>query len=266
LSENINVKIETVPNSINYADSVRFCQTQTIDLKTTDNASLSYLWERDGDFLKDATKATLNINQGGVYRVLNRKGNCWNYTPKVSAKVLDNILPTAVISGSKDLNYADTAKVSIAFTSHSPWTFKLSDGKEYTATKSPFEVSLRPQFSTNYTLSEVKNVCGVGTVSGEANIKILILASEPEEGVSLNVFPVPTTSEDVTIQLMTDKPEIMEWTLSKLSGGIVQQEVSANRSSTHEANISLKNLPEGTYLLRIQAGEKSLYRKIMKTH
>ncbi|PWK27323.1 putative secreted protein (Por secretion system target) [Arcicella aurantiaca] len=265
VSSNINVKIETVPNNINYVDSVRFCQTQTIDLKTTDNASLSYLWERDGDFLKDANKATLNINQGGVYRVLNRKGSCWNYTPKVRAKVLENILPTAVISGSKDLNYADTAKVSIAFTSHAPWTFKLSDGKEYTATKSPFEVSLRPQFSTNYTLSEVKNVCGVGTVSGEANIKILILASEPEEGVSLNVFPVPT-QEDVTIQLMTDKPEVMEWTLSNLSGGIVQREVSVNRSSKHEANISLKELPEGTYLLRIQAGEKSLYRKIMKTH
>ncbi|MEA5458262.1 T9SS type A sorting domain-containing protein [Arcicella sp. LKC2W] len=265
LSANVNVKIETIPNSINYADSIRFCQTQTVDLKTNDNASLSYLWERNGGFLKDATKSTLNISQGGSYRVLNRKGVCWNYTPKVNAKVLENILPVAVISGSKDLNYADTAKVSIAFISHAPWTFKLSDGKEYIATKSPFEVSLRPQFSTKYTLSEVKNICGVGTVSGEANIKILILASEPEEGVSLNVFPVPT-QEDVTIQLLTDKPEKMEWTLSNISGGIVQSEISANKSSKHEANISLKNLPEGTYLLRIQAGEKSLYRKIMKTH
>jgi len=265
LSENINVKMETIPNAINYVDSVRFCQTQTVDLKTNDNTALTYLWERDGDFLKDANKATLNISQAGIYRALNRKGTCWNYTPKVKAKVLENVLPTAIISGSKNINYADTAKVSIAFTSHAPWTFKLSDGKEYTATKSPFEVSLRPQFSTNYKLTELKNVCGVGTVSGEANIQVLVLAAESEEDVTLNVFPVPT-HEDVTIQLMIDKPEKMEWTLSNISGGIVQSETSANKSTKHETRISLKNLPEGAYFLRIQAGEKSLYRKIMKSY
>jgi hypothetical protein len=264
-SDNLELKTIKVPNTINYADSVLFCQTQSVSLKTTDNSALSYLWERDGDFLKDATKATLNINQGGVYRALNRQGACWNYTPKVRAKVLENILPTAVISGSKDLNYADTAKVSIAFTSHSPWTFKLSDGKEYTATKSPFEVSLRPQFSTNYTLSEVKNVCGIGTVSGEANIKILILSSEPEDGINLNVFPVPT-KEYLTIQLLTDKPEKMEWQLVTITGGILQSEVSVNKSNKHEASVSMKNLAEGTYFLHIQAGDKNLTRKVIKTN
>lgn len=264
LSSNVNVKIETVPNSINFVDSVRFCQTQNIDLKTNENSTLSYLWERDGDFIKGATKASLSINQAGVYRALNRKGACWNYTPKVAAKVFENILPTATISGSKDINYADTAKVSITFTSHAPWIFKLSDGKEYVATKSPFEVSLRPQFTTNYKLTEVKNLCGVGTVSGEANIKVMVLASEPEEGISLNVYPVPT-QQDITIQLLTDKPEKMEWTLSNITGSIVQSEISANKSTKHETNISLKSLPEGTYLLRVQAGEKSLYRKITKT-
>jgi hypothetical protein len=262
-SNNLVVKLNNVPNSINYVDSVRFCQTKTVELKTTDNLALTYLWEKDGSFLKDANKSNLTINQAGIYRALNRKGECWNYTPKVQAKVLSNILPTATITGSKDINYADTAKVSIAFTSHAPWTFKLSDGKEYTATKSPFEVSLRPQFSTDYTLVDVKNVCGVGTVSGNANIKVLILSTEQEIGVSLNVFPVPT-QDDIVVLLETEKPEKMEWSLVNVAGSILQSESSANKNTRHESSISLKSLPEGTYFLRIQAGEKQLFRKIVK--
>jgi hypothetical protein len=264
-SNDLVLKTIKVPNTLNYADSVLFCQTQTVSLKTTEDATLTYLWERDGGFIKDATKATLEIKEAGIYRSLNRKASCWAYTPKVRAKVLANILPTATLKGDKEINYADTAKVSIAFTSYSPWTFKLSDGKEYTATKSPFEVSLRPQFSTNYTLTEVKNVCGAGTISGTANIKVLILSSEQEEGINLNVFPVPS-KEDVSIQLVLDKPETMEWTLNNTLGNILQTEIQANKSTKHESNVSLKSLPEGVYFLRIHIGEKSLIRKIIKTN
>lgn len=265
VSNDLVIKTIKVPNNINYADSVLFCQTSSVNLKTTEDASLSYLWEREGGFIKDAIKATLEVKEAGIYRSLNRNGDCWNYTPKVRAKVLANILPTAILNGDKEINYADTAKVSIAFTSHAPWMFKLSDGKEYTATKSPFEVSLKPQFSTNYTLTEVKNVCGIGTIAGTANIKVLILSSELEEGINLNVFPVPS-EEDVNIQLVLDKPEAMEWTLNNVNGSVLGSEVQANKSTRHESNVSLKSLPEGVYFLRIQVGEKSLIRKIIKSN
>jgi Secretion system C-terminal sorting domain len=265
ISPAIVVKSDKIPNSINISDSTQFCKGNILTLKTNDESTLSYLWERNGNFMVNATKASLDTKQDGTYRALNRRGSCWNYTPTAKAKLLDNILPTAIITGDKEINYADTAKVSIAFTSYSPWTFKLSDGKEYTATKSPFVVSLRPQFSTNYTLTEVKNVCGTGIISGTANIKVLILSSEQEEGINLNVFPVPS-KEDVNIQLVLDKPEAMEWTLNNTLGNILQTEIQANKSTKHESNVLLKSLPEGVYFLRIQVGEKSLIRKIIKTN
>ncbi len=259
------VKYDKIPNSINISDSTVFCKGNTLTLKTNEESTLLYLWERNGTFIQDANKAMLDTKQDGTYRALNRRGSCWNYTPTAKAKLLENILPTAIITGDKDINYADTAKVSIAFTSYAPWTFKLSDGKEYTATKSPFEVSLRPQFSTNYTLTEVKNVCGAGTISGTANIKVLVLSSELEQGIDLNVFPVPS-KEDVNIQLVLDKPETMEWTLNNTFGNVLANELQANKSSKHESSVSLKSLPEGMYFLRIQVGEKSLIRKIIKTN
>lgn len=259
------VKYDKIPNSINISDSTVFCKGNTLTLKTNEESTLLYLWERNGTFIQDANKAMLDTKQDGTYRALNRRGSCWNYTPTAKAKLLENILPTAIITGDKDINYADTAKVSIAFTSYAPWTFKLSDGKEYTTTKSPFEVSLRPQFSTNYTLTEVKNVCGAGTISGTANIKVLVLSSELEQGIDLNVFPVPS-KEDVNIQLVLDKPETMEWTLNNTFGNVLANELQANKSSKHESSVSLKSLPEGMYFLRIQVGEKSLIRKIIKTN
>jgi hypothetical protein len=128
-----------------------------------------------------------------------------------------------------------------------------------------FSVSLRPQFSTNYTLTEVKNVCGTGTISGTANIKVLVLSSELEEGINLNIFPIPS-KEDISIQLVLDKPDTMGWTLNNTLGSVLQTGLQANKSSKHESDISLKSLPEGIYFLRVQVGEKSLIRKIIKTN
>jgi hypothetical protein len=74
------------------------------------------------------------------------------------------------------------------------------------------------------------------------------------------------SKEDVSIQLVLDKPEAMEWTLNNTFGNVLQTELQANKSNKHESNISLKLLPEGIYFLRVQVGEKSLIRKIIKTN
>ncbi len=259
------IKSIKVPNIINYADSVLFCQGKTITLKTTQDTAISYLWEKDGNYLTTATKASLDVNNSGVYRSLNRMGDCWNYTPKVTTKALPNILPTATISGDKDINYNDSTKVAIAFTSYAPWTFKFSDGKEYTATKSPFSVSVKPQFTTTYSLTEVSNLCGTGTVSGTATIKVIILGNEPEEGVNLNVFPIPS-QEDVTIRLDLEIPALVKWTLFNSMGTSLDSENNSSKSIQYEKTVSLKTLPEGTYFLQVQVGDKTFTRKLVKVN
>ncbi len=93
----------------------------------------------------------------------------------------------------------------------------------------------------------------------------MILSNEQEEEINLNVFPVPS-KEIVNIQLVLDKPEMMKWTLNNTLGSILQTEIQANKSTKYESNVSLKSLSEGVYFLRIQVGEKSLIRKIIKTN
>jgi hypothetical protein len=184
-------------------------------------------------------------------------------TPSVKLKSLANIIPTATLTGDKKIDYDTETKLSINLTSHAPWTFKLSDGKEYTATKSPFEVSVKPLSSTTYSLSEVKNICGTGTVSGSAKIEIIILSAEEEKELKVEVFPVPSS-------------EICHWKIETLQAtnasvllydvlGVTQySQTSSTRTQTHEGTIDLTNMKAGTYFLKLQAGEKSVVRKVMK--
>jgi len=89
----------------------------------------------------------------------------------VRLKSLANIISTATLTGDKKVALDEETKLSINLTSHAPWTFKMSDGKEYTATKSPFEVSVKLLSTTTYSVMEVKNICGTGTVSGTAKLR-----------------------------------------------------------------------------------------------
>ncbi len=154
-------------------------------------------------------------------------------------------------------------KLSINLTSHALWTFKLSDGKEYTATKSPFEISVKPLSTTTYSLSEVKNICGTGTVSGSAKIEIIILSAEEEKELNVEVYPVPS-SEICHWKIETPQATNAFVQMCDVLGVIQYSQVSATRTQTHEGTIDLSNMKAGTYFLKLQAGEKSVVRKVVK--
>ena len=154
-------------------------------------------------------------------------------------------------------------KLSINLTSHAPWTFKLSDGKEYTATKSPFEVSVKPLSTTTYSLSEVKNICGTGTVSGSAKIEIFVLSSEEEKELNVEVFPVPS-SEICHWKIETPQATTAFVLMYDVLGVTQYSQASSTRTQSHEGIIDLTNMKSGTYFLKLQAGEKSVVRKVVK--
>ena len=54
-------------------------------------------------------------------------------------------------------------------------------------------MSVKPLSTTTYSSSEVKNICGMGTVSGSAKIEIIILWAEEEKELNVEVFPVPSS-------------------------------------------------------------------------
>lgn len=161
------------------------------------------------------------------------------------------------------IDYDKETKLSVNLSSYAPWTFKLSDGKEYTATKSPFEIAVKPLSTTTYNLLEVKNICGTGTVSGTAKIEIIILSAEEEKELHVEVFPVPS-SEICNWKIQTPEISTASVVLYDVSGVTQYTHTPNTRSQTHEGIIDLSTLKAGTYFLKLQAGEKSVTRKVVK--
>lgn len=257
------LKVDKIPTTITPTDSVTFCAGKTVDLKASTEAGLSYIWERNGSIISQANQATLTASTDGLYKATLLRGGCWGTTPSVKLKSLANITPTATLTGDKKIDLDQETNLSVNLTSHAPWTFKLSNGKEYTATKSPFEIAVKPLATTTYSLSEVSNICGTGTVSGTAKIEVIILSTEEERELSVEVFPMPS-SEICNWKIETPQATTASVELIDVSGSSQFSEISNNRSQTHQGSINLSNLKAGTYFLKLQAGEKSVTRKVVK--
>ena len=256
----VKLNHKDIPTAVSPLDT-SFCANGTIELKGQNVTNTVYQWEKDGNPIVSAVTSNLKIGEIGKYRVLVKKDGCEVYS-KV-ANVAQKPATTALITGNKSINYADSSKVSIAFTSDAPWTFKLSDGKEYVTTKSPFELSVKPQFTTTYNLSEVKNICGIGTVSGTAKVEVIILSTEEEKELDVEVFPVPS-SEVCNWKIQTPQPTIASIVLYDVLGVTQHSQTSTTRKQTHEGTIDLTNLKVGTYYLKLQVGDKSVTRKVVK--
>ncbi|MDR6561216.1 MULTISPECIES: T9SS type A sorting domain-containing protein [unclassified Arcicella] len=262
-SETIKVNFVKIPTSISPKDSITFCDNSTVELIASNESGLKYQWELNNVGIKDANTSTLKTNSSGIYRALLRKGECWDYSEKVKTIALPTILPKATLSGNQNIDYDKEAKIAVNFNSYAPWTFKLSDGQTFTATTSPFEVTVKPQFTTTYTISEVKNLCGIGTTEGSAKIEVLVLANDIEKNINVEVYPIPT-AEICNWKVNTDKPEKVYLTLYNISGQILLEQVSDKNTQSHSGAIDFSKINTGTYFLKIDVGNKIITRKIIK--
>ncbi|MEA5426442.1 T9SS type A sorting domain-containing protein [Arcicella lustrica] len=263
VSSTINLNFVKIPTSISPKDSITFCDNSTVELIASNETGLKYQWELNNAGIKDANVSTFKTNNSGIYRALLRKGECWDYSEKVKTIALPTILPKATLTGDQSIDYDKETKISVSLNSYAPWTLTFSDGQIFTATTSPFEVNVKPLSTTTYTLSEVKNICGIGTTEGSAKIEVIILANDIEKDINVEVYPVPT-AEICNWKVSTDKPEKVYLTLYDVSGKNILEQTSEDRSQNHSGVIDLSTINAGTYFLKIDVGNKNITRKIIK--
>ena len=80
-------------------------------------------------------------------------------------------LPTAVLTGTQTITAGQTANILVTLTGVAPWSIVMN-GTTYTASASPFSISVSPNTTTTYSLTSVSNSCGAGTVSGFATVTV----------------------------------------------------------------------------------------------
>ncbi|QKZ11892.1 T9SS type A sorting domain-containing protein [Spirosoma sp. KUDC1026] len=174
-------------------------------------------------------------------------------------------LPTAALTGNQTIYEGSPANLTITFGGDGPWTINYADSLQTysaTATTNPYIAEARPARRSTYRLTSVANVCGTGTTSGTALVTVLPLLGIEDTSLDpvVKAYPVPT-SAIVTVELdllLTREPAVLS--ITTLGGQPIQRQVTRNRRN----ELDMSGQPGGTYLLRIQVGERQTVRKVVK--
>ena len=173
-------------------------------------------------------------------------------------------LPTARLSGSQDVYQGSSAKLSVAFTGDSPWTFVWADStarNPVSTAANPHLIDVTPARTRSYSLISVANNCGNGTVSGTATLTILpLLAVDDPLSESVNVYPVPTGAT-LTVEIdrnLLTAPATLQ--LTDITGRATLDRTTQDRRT----DLDLSQQPAGLYLLRVRVGEQTTVRRVLK--
>jgi len=218
------------------------------------------------------TGALSNTMVGGIYWVRVSATN-----PKIpvngtisSTRLIVRPLATATLTGSQNLYEGQPASLTVTFTGDGPWRFAYRDStttlgtiKTVTANTNPYVFETRPSQTTSYYLTSVSNDCGVGPkVSGVAVVSVLNPLGIEDQSLAdaLEIYPVPATTT-LTIRingLSASQPAFLE--LTDLSGRTFIRQETRQATSV----LMLDQHPAGTYILRIQVGDRTASKRIVK--
>jgi hypothetical protein len=81
--------------------------------------------------------------------------------------------PAAALVGDTTINVGGTATLTLTFSGNGPWTYTFTNTNTGTTSLNPLKGNVSPTVSTTYVLQSVSNVCGTGTVSGTARVKVI---------------------------------------------------------------------------------------------
>ncbi|GAB3553893.1 T9SS type A sorting domain-containing protein [Spirosoma fluminis] len=266
-SQSATIKIydNSYQPTIRTSGSTSLCPGQRV-MVTTNSPPQNVTWQRDGALLPTDRQDSVTVTQPGSYVVRELVAGCETDQVFLSKPLLiSHTEPaTAALSGSQAIALDSTAHLTILLSGQPPFDVTLSDGSVYSAISSfSLTPAVHPKQTTTYTLREVRNSCGPGTVSGSADVRIIVLAAELSLNSRLAVKPIPASTVcDVTL----DWPEAMPATLDllNLSGQAVITQLSPRALRSHDFRLSVADLPTGIYVIRVVIGKQVLSRKLVK--
>ena len=263
----VNIKSFVSPKAnVTYAgDPASLCIGDSFTLNVTKEDGVTYQWKKDTINIANATAPSLLVSQSGKYTLVANRGNCLTSSTTVNA--IFNEKPLATVTGGGTINQGESSTINVNFTSLAPWTFRFSDGKDYTATQTPFAITVMPTDSNAFRITSVFNKCGTGTSTGSAKFRILApLATDPllvEELVLLPPAPNPSLG---TCLIKYGLPKPMQVKLSIVDMLGVQKMILVDDNKVtgwHTQILSSKSISSGTYLLKLEAQDKILTQKII---
>ncbi len=189
-------------------------------------------------------------------------------TPSATTLTIRSLPSASLTASSTTLYESESVKLSVAFTGDGPWTFSYRDSssvgntvKEVPTNANPHILDLKPQKSTVYRLTTVKNECG-SSLSLPSPVLVTVnplLAVEPM-AEQIKVFPVPVTST-VTVQI---DPSLLTGTATLVLVNEKGQTTHKQDTRQPSTQINLSDQPAGVYILQVRVGEHKVSRRLLK--
>ena len=174
-----------------------FCQPANLSVGTVTSTTAALTWNSFGIPLNvnirlsivGATTWSTSNNFTGTSYTITGLGPAINYEVQIQTVCADGslsafsasqtfttlcVIATATLTGTQTITAGQTANLSVALTNRTgiaPWSIVMN-GTTYTASASPFSISVSPNTTTTYSLTSVSNSCGAGTVSGNAVVTV----------------------------------------------------------------------------------------------
>ena len=155
-----------------------------------------------------------------------------------------------------------TPKLVLRFTGDAPWAYSVGtdfNAGRFTSSRTPDTLTLAGGAVQNtYRVFNLSNVCGVGRILDPSTVRVeLITATEPVSGVSVRVFPNPTTGR---LQVKSERADAYALELIDASGRVLLE----RRENQGTSEVDLADRLPGLYLLRVRQGPNTAVYKVVK--
>lgn len=208
------------------------------------------------------------LNEGSQYKLRLLVANPdVDFTRNASQNQIIRKVATASMATDKvSVLTNEEVNITLNFTGSAPWYYFLRYGADTlrgSVTQAILNRMVKLNETQTFALDSVRNACGYGTVSGSRTVTVSLLVSlDPLNSEVITVYPNPT-SHRLLLKNEQGWNGKLRWTISDLSGKTLSNgQVQPTKSGSPELDIQW--LPTGTYLLRIEVGERRGVWKFIK--
>lgn len=169
----IDVKINTTPKPTTKT-YLEYCQNATATALDATGTVLKWYREANGTEWQGVPfiPFTEKVQDYSFYVTQTGSNGC--ESPKEEIKIHIKSLPSATISGNSTIDLGSEATLNIRFTGDGPWSYVLSNGTTGTTDQGNHQITVKPNTTTSYLITEVSNACGKGLPIGSALVTVKV--------------------------------------------------------------------------------------------
>ncbi len=166
----ITVEVNGVPAAPTATSPIEICQGSPSAALTATGTSLKW-YDASNNPIGGAPIPSNTVSSS--YGVTQTVNGCESPKEKIDVRIKP--LPSATISGDVSVALGQSAQISIAFTGDGPWDYVLSNNlSDKGVTQNPVRITVSPERTTTYVVTEVSNSCGKGIPNGSAIVTVLV--------------------------------------------------------------------------------------------